>query len=170
MAWLAQFAGGVISGCIYGQFLSVFIASCWLFTFVAEDITQDVTAFNRQSTKAVKCRAELKKRFCDIIQTYSDAKQWEHQSNCHFLYLQHIHKEWMRPKDALIPRMWWWKCPCAHLVDRSILYELPWISNLFSRCITEFNQINEYSLFAFFLWDMLAISSTLVTLQFQLVK
>lgn len=75
VAWLAQFAGGAISGCIYGQFLSVFIASCWLFTFVAEDITQDVTAFNRQSTKAVKCRAELKKRFCDIIQTYSDAKQ-----------------------------------------------------------------------------------------------
>lgn len=34
----------------------------------------------------------------------------------------------------------------------------------------EFNQINEYSLFAFFSWSMLGASSILVTLQFQIVE
>lgn len=33
-----------------------------------------------------------------------------------------------------------------------------------------FNHINKYSLLTFFLWNMLAVSSVLVTLQFQLVE
>lgn len=38
------------------------------------------------------------------------------------------------------------------------------------RCIKEFNEMNKYSLFAFFSWNMLAMSSILITFQFQLVE
>lgn len=34
----------------------------------------------------------------------------------------------------------------------------------------EFNQVFKYSLFAFFSWDMLSVSSLLVTIQFELVE
>lgn len=40
----------------------------------------------------------------------------------------------------------------------------------FPRCIMEFNHVFEYSLFAFFAWDMLSVSSLLVTIQFELVE
>lgn len=38
------------------------------------------------------------------------------------------------------------------------------------RCVSKFNQIYEYPLLAYFMWNMLALSSLLVTLQFQLVE
>lgn len=38
------------------------------------------------------------------------------------------------------------------------------------RCVTELNQIYEYSLFAFYAWMMVDLSSLLVTLQFQFVE
>lgn len=40
----------------------------------------------------------------------------------------------------------------------------------FCRCVMEFKQIYEYPLFVFFAWNLLALSSTLVILQFQLVE
>lgn len=73
VAWLSQFAGGASVASIYTQFLNIFIGSCWFFTFTAEDITQDVVAFNIMQSAATK--AELTRRFCDIVQIYSDAKQ-----------------------------------------------------------------------------------------------
>lgn len=44
------------------------------------------------------------------------------------------------------------------------------IRNLYCRCIFEFNRIYEYPLFMFFTWNMMALSSELVTLQFQFVE
>lgn len=44
------------------------------------------------------------------------------------------------------------------------------IQKSFSSCIMEFNSIFQYSLLSFFLWDMLAASSMLVTIQFELVE
>lgn len=40
----------------------------------------------------------------------------------------------------------------------------------FSRCVTDFIDMCKFTLFAFFLWNMLAISSLLVALQFLLVE
>lgn len=34
----------------------------------------------------------------------------------------------------------------------------------------EFNQVFKYSLFSFFSWEMLGVSSILVTIQFELVE
>lgn len=41
---------------------------------------------------------------------------------------------------------------------------------LFFRRIKDFNQMYKYSLFAYFSWNMLSLSSVLITLQFQLVE
>lgn len=50
-------------------------------------------------------------------------------------------------------------------------YSAEWNTNLvFFRCVKEFNQINEYSFFTFFSWNLLALSSLLVAFQFQLVE
>lgn len=40
----------------------------------------------------------------------------------------------------------------------------------FFRLIMDFNQMSKYSLFAFFAWNMLSLSSAIIALQFQLVK
>lgn len=45
-----------------------------------------------------------------------------------------------------------------------------WNAHFFSRCITAFNKISKYSLFAFFLYDMLGVSSLLITIQSELVE
>lgn len=44
---------------------------------IAEDITNDLAAFNDNTIEPIKVRdrAELTERFCNIIQYYSDAKQ-----------------------------------------------------------------------------------------------
>lgn len=44
--------------------------------FIAEDITQDVVAFNDfVETTTDENGTELKKRFCDFVQLHSDTKQ-----------------------------------------------------------------------------------------------
>lgn len=76
VASLAQFVGTLTVESIYIQFLNIVFGSCWLFIFVAEDIIQDVDAFNT-SIKAIsnESHTELTKRFCDLLRIYSDAKQ-----------------------------------------------------------------------------------------------
>lgn len=74
VAWLSQFVGGCVGYAIAIPFLSLFFDSCWLFIFVAEDITHDLTAFNSDQAEN-EMLVERLKRFCDIVQLYSDAKQ-----------------------------------------------------------------------------------------------
>lgn len=76
VAWLAQCAAGTTVGCSVTQFLNLVFGSCWLFIFIAEDIAQDVAAFNIiAATTPDKKSAELMKRFCDMVQIHLDAKQ-----------------------------------------------------------------------------------------------
>lgn len=77
VAFVAQLAGALLAAIIYIQFTNLIFGSCWLFIFIAEDITEDVAAFNIASVarKPNGNRAKLTKRFCDLVQTYSDAKQ-----------------------------------------------------------------------------------------------
>lgn len=44
------------------------------------------------------------------------------------------------------------------------------VFNLFYRCVTDFNETCEYSLFTYFSWDLFAKCNLLITLQFQLVE
>lgn len=78
LAWLAQCATAPTLGSIYIQFPNLLIGSCWLFIFIAEDVTQDVTAFNVivKATTANKNRVELTKRFSAMVQIYLDANQY----------------------------------------------------------------------------------------------
>lgn len=76
---MAQCAAGVSVGVAIGQFSNLVLGSCWLFIVSAEDITQDVIKFNKV-TKASRAKlneihAELTKRFGNLVQAYSDAKQ-----------------------------------------------------------------------------------------------
>lgn len=60
------------------SFFSIIYGSNWIFIVIAEDITNDVTAFNDSTAKVPKDsdRAELMEHFCNIVQCYLDAKQW----------------------------------------------------------------------------------------------
>lgn len=77
MAWFSQSAGAASITCANGQFLNLVFGSCWLFIVIAEDITQDVVEFNIVvgTSSANTNHTELMKRFCDMVQTHSDAKQ-----------------------------------------------------------------------------------------------
>lgn len=84
VAWFAQWAGACPVACIFIQFLNFVFGSCWLFIFIAEDIGQDVDAFNSiAKTASRENHAELTKRFRDIVQTYTDAKKY----GCNFIQL-----------------------------------------------------------------------------------
>lgn len=78
VASVAQLTGVMAQASFYLQFLSFAFGSCWLFIFIAKDITTDLTAFN--TAVAAKTSdgnsAELTKRFCDVVQIYTDAKQY----------------------------------------------------------------------------------------------
>lgn len=76
VAWLAQCAGITPVASIFGQFFNLLIGSCWLLISIAEDITQDVIAFNiAAKTTTNQHRTELRKRFCRMVQIHSDANQ-----------------------------------------------------------------------------------------------
>lgn len=74
---MGQGAGTIAVASIDIQFLNLVFGSCWLFIFMADDITQDVVAFNiaTMTTTSHENRTDLTKRFCDMVHIYSDAKQ-----------------------------------------------------------------------------------------------
>lgn len=65
---------------VYGVtlFVNTVFGACWLFIHIAEDITKELSAFNNDIETSKENRVELSKRFCDLIQVYSDANQLSH--------------------------------------------------------------------------------------------
>lgn len=59
---------------------NIFFGSCWLFIVIAKDLTNDLAGFNNINS-SVETQTDsndhlkLMKRFYEIIQQYSDAKQ-----------------------------------------------------------------------------------------------
>lgn len=89
-AWLVQSLVASAESILIAQFLNFDIGNCWLFIFIAEDITNDLATFNT-FIKATSNGSIIKltEHFCDLIQIYSDAKQWVeeeieplHEKNC----------------------------------------------------------------------------------------
>lgn len=74
MVFVAHYIGTITVAIIFAQNLSLFGGACWLFKFIGEDITKDVTAFNTAAQTSDGKQAALK-RFCDLVKIYSDAKQ-----------------------------------------------------------------------------------------------
>lgn len=74
VAWFSQFTAFCAAFSISIPNISFFFGSCWLFIFVADDITKDLSTFNAGKVKNGNRVVKLK-RFCDIIQVYTDAKQ-----------------------------------------------------------------------------------------------
>lgn len=75
MAWLSQLAGGCATYSFCIPILSFIFVSCWLFVFIAADITEDLQAFNNGDKVANENQIEKLKRFCDVVKIYTDAKQ-----------------------------------------------------------------------------------------------
>lgn len=76
VAYLSDCVGCVSLASAFIQFLNLLIGSCWLFIYIADDITSDLAAFNADIETTEHNRAvELLTRLCDIIRIYSDAKQ-----------------------------------------------------------------------------------------------
>lgn len=77
LAWIAQGAGLASIMITVTLIIGIIFGSCWLFIAIAEDITNDMTAFNRtvETSKYKNYRAEMIERFCDVIQNYTEAKQ-----------------------------------------------------------------------------------------------
>lgn len=76
LAWLYQSVGILPIVCFVIQFVNFFIGSSWLFINMAEDITQDVVAFNSIDEPITdENRTEKTRQFGDMVQGYSDAKQ-----------------------------------------------------------------------------------------------
>lgn len=57
--------------------LTLIAASSWFFATIADEMTQELAAFNNdvKASKGKDDDAEIERRFCDIIQLYSDAKE-----------------------------------------------------------------------------------------------
>ena len=70
LARFSQFAGGCATYSFCIPTFSIIFGSCWLFIFIAEDIAKDLANFNSNETTN-----ENLKRFCDVVQMYSDAKE-----------------------------------------------------------------------------------------------
>lgn len=75
MAWLVRCTFPPTAGSIFTQFPNLLIGSCWLFIFIAEDLTQDLIALNMiAKTTTHESHAELTKHLCNMVHMDSDAK------------------------------------------------------------------------------------------------
>lgn len=76
MAWVGQCAGVGTIITIPITFFNTVFGSKWLFMVIAEDITNDLAAFNSDTVKKLNesNRAGSMTRFCAIIQLYTNAK------------------------------------------------------------------------------------------------
>lgn len=77
VAWISEAAGTSSLFFAFPPVLSLIFASCWLFVTIADDdLTQELAIFNNDVKKSDgNDHAELMRRFCGIIQSYSDAKE-----------------------------------------------------------------------------------------------
>lgn len=77
-----QCAGAVTVFCTHARFLILIIVTAWLFIVFADDITRDMVAFNVSAQTTNENHAKLTRDFCDLIQIYSDAKEYGHGMKC----------------------------------------------------------------------------------------
>lgn len=75
VASFCQYIGVITTANMLAHNLNLFIGSCWLFKFIANDIKNDLTAFNAAAKAPDADPVVLTKRFCDLVQIHSDAKQ-----------------------------------------------------------------------------------------------
>lgn len=141
VAWFAQFVG--LAGVITNAVLlfGIVFGSNWLFIVMADDIKSDLAAFNDNNTVEV-----LKNRnHADLLKRFIVTMQ--NYVNA---------KQWVKSSILWI----WLDLLQCHLINLYLRY----------RCVNNFNQMCNFTLFSFFSWNMLAISSLLVALQFLLVE
>lgn len=74
-AYIVQCHGSMAVLFMHEQFPNFVFASYWLLSFIAENITMDLAAFNADGNLSNANRRGWIRRFCDLVQTYSDAKQ-----------------------------------------------------------------------------------------------
>lgn len=75
VASLSQLAGILCLSCLYSHFFNCIFGSVWLFICIAKDVKMDLIAFNVAVKTSDVDEAELTKRFLNVTQIYSDAKE-----------------------------------------------------------------------------------------------
>lgn len=76
VAWLSEISGCFATYAVEIPLNSLIFASSWLLITINDDLTQELAAFNDDLKTLNKSdHLELVRRFCDIIQLYSDAKE-----------------------------------------------------------------------------------------------
>lgn len=75
VTWFSQALGCTVAALVAIPYFCFFVGSCWLFIFIAEDITKDLVDFNSSAKNPKTNRMKLLKQFNDVIQLYSDGKE-----------------------------------------------------------------------------------------------
>lgn len=76
VAWLSEITGCFATCAVEIPFNSLIFASSWLFIAINDDLTRELVAFNVDlETLNKNGYLEFVRRFCDIIQLSSDAKE-----------------------------------------------------------------------------------------------
>lgn len=73
--FLGQWIGSVSAAGVVVQFLSLVFGSCWFFIFITNDINRDLAAFKTAIETPNENQSDLTKRFCNLVQIYSDVKE-----------------------------------------------------------------------------------------------
>lgn len=121
-------------------FFNIIFGSSWLFYVMTEDIINEVAAFN----KTLKI-ANVDGDRVAVIEHFHNVIQC--YADVKQWVSQHLNDSHWFHYESIKP------------------FHIAWC-----RCVGGFNKMNRYPLFAFLVWNMLAISTILVLIQFQLVK
>lgn len=148
MAWAGGAFGLGTVALAYVPFCIYLLGSCWLFYFIADDVKSDLTAFNID-VNAIEAAATAD---APHVGTRSELLS-------QFCAVVQIYTD-AKQKEVDIAS------ECSLICCRHCLH----CFLLFHRSVKEFNQIYKYLLFAFYVWVMLLLSSSLVAMQFQLVE
>lgn len=134
-------------------FFTYLLGTCWLFYFIADDVTNDLIAFNETVTTIAETpngreRAELMKTFSSTIQIYTDAKRygWEIDDFkkirfiSRFRCVQDFNELYKYALFAFY--IWTMMSFCSSLV--AIQFQLvEWIFEIdFISCVETFNKLN----------------------------
>lgn len=74
VAWFFQCTGATSAHLAIVPVSILIVASSWLFVTIADEMTQELAAFNND-VKKPHGHVGMKRQFCEIIQIHSDAKE-----------------------------------------------------------------------------------------------
>lgn len=75
VAFVSQYLGSTFVLTIFTVVMNLVYETCWFFITVARDIRKELTEFNADVRTSHENPEKMTKRFVELIQIFSDAKQ-----------------------------------------------------------------------------------------------